>query len=284
VAENDLQTKLEDEFSKYASDSLVFASKASALHTSIKGWVDTGNKALNAVLGHPTLGIPLGRLVELYGGESHGKTALGYYLLGIVQKLGGLAILADIDGSYDEDWAKSFGIDTEDIIIVQLGDREVSKNKFEAEGMEDLFSKMADIINVLNQETSETPVFILWDDVAGTLTRKELSDAYGEEAIAQAPRVISRGLKKLKSALQQSRITIICINQLRAKIGYGMMGNTTTGGRALKYYASIRAQIRKTGSKTSYITCILRNEKNKVSVPFKDMRLKIYYEDKGVEL
>ncbi len=250
------------------------------MRTKVKGWVDTDNEKLNAVLGHPTLGIPLGRLVEIYGGESHGKTALLYHLLGKVQERGGLALLFDNDGSFDEDWASKF-LDPKKLIFIQLGDREVKKGEFSPEGMEDLFLKFSTTIAISKKEYPGTPIFIGWDDVAGTLTRKEIEDEYGSEGVALAPRVLSRGLKKLKSELHDTHVSILCLNQFRTKIatGFGYSTNITTGGRAMKYYAAVRTKISRTSTRAGYITCVIKNEKNKTSPPFKDLKVKINFEE-----
>jgi RecA/RadA recombinase len=151
--------------------------------------------------------------------------------------------------------------------------------------MEDLFIKIAKVITLSKEEDPATPIFIGWDDVAGTLTRKEAEDEFGAEGVALAPRILSRGLKKIKTELHDSHVTILCLNQFRTKIatGFGFSTNITTGGRAVKYYAAVRTKITKTSSRVGYITCIAKNEKNKTSPPFQDMKLKIHFE-KGLVL
>ena len=273
---------------KYAAESIIRSAKQGALNTEITGWLDTENADLNSVLGHPEKGLPLGRFIEISGGESHGKTALLYYLLGKVQQAGGTAILFDNDGSYDREWAEKLGIDHDKLVFLQLGTKTIKKENKEIEqkeAMEDLFKKIGSLIEESKKEP-DTPVLFGWDDITGTLTRKEIdSEEYASDKIAVAAKVLSQGICKLHSELKGTKFSIICINQLRTKIaiGFGFTTEQTTGGKALRYYAAVRAKISRTSSKPTHISCQIKCEKNKIARPFKIAKLIINF-DKGIVL
>lgn len=264
------------------------------LSTRILGWVDVGSPDFNAVLGDPKLGIPLGRIIGIIGGESHGKSTFMYWLAGKCQKAGGLVFFSDEEGSYREDWCSKLGVDADNIIPITLGERLVigkskddeskkkKKETFEPEGLEDLFEKAELAALTMKSDFPDVPCFILLDSIAATPTRKELAGDYGNEAIAESARVISRGLKKLSRVLIGSKVSFIYINQLRTKIGgYGPVTNTMNGGRALRYYSSVIVEVVRTATRSNYITCLLKNKKNKLAHPFKTVNFKINF-DEGI--
>lgn len=289
MAEKSKKTLADIFNSKYAAESIITSAKQGALNTEIVDWLDTGYKNLNSVLGHPIKGLPLGRFIEISGGESHGKTALLYYLLGKVQAAGGTAILFDNDGSYDREWAEKLGIDHDKLVFLQLGYKitttNTGKKVKKKEGMEDLLMKIGDLIKEAKKEP-ETPVLFGWDDITGTLTRSQIdSEEYSSDRIAATAKILSDGVKKLHSELKGTRFSIVCVNQFRTKIaiGFGVTRPETTGGYALRYYAAVRAKISRTKSMTNHICCQVKCEKNKTARPFHICKLNIDF-DKGIVL
>lgn len=256
------------------------------LASRIMGWVDTKHPAMNAVFGPVDKGVPLGRLIGITGAESHGKSALLYWLGGVVQAHGGVVFLADEEGAFQEDWALKFGLDKDgQFLPITLGFKEIKKrskpNEILPEALEDLLRKFETAALTMREHFPDTPAFILWDSVAATLTQKELEGEYGDQTIAQGARILSAGMRKLHKILIGSRVSLIYVNQYRTKIpiGYGVAGNTMPGGRALSYYSSILAEVYRTKKMDGYVTCIVRNKKNKVSVPFRTCNFKIHFEE-----
>lgn len=284
-----LTEKLEERFKDegFSVDGFKTFGSEESLATRILGWVDTGSPKFNSVFGDPVLGLPLGRIVGIIGGESHGKSTIAYWLAGMCQKAGGIVFLADEEGGFRENWANLLGVDTTSSIIpITLGFREKKgkggKIEIEPEGLEDLFAKFELATETMRKDFPDVPTFIIWDSVASTLTRKELEGDYDDESIAQGARVISRGLRKFCRILIGSKVTLVYINQLRTRIGgFGPATNTMPGGRALKYYSSVIAEVARTSIRDGYITCLAKNKKNKVAHPFKEVNFRIDFE-KGV--
>lgn len=244
-------------------------------------FVDTGVPALNKVLGRED-GIPTSKIVELYGPESVGKTALSLYLISVFQEVGGVGILADIANDYEPDWGAVMGIDNDSLLIITLEERILNKRgqpkEVILEGMEDLFLKMANTVRACKELCPTKPVIIVWDDVAQTPTRKELDGDYGSDQFALQARALSKGLKLLYSEMHGSNVLLLCINQVRMKIGW-VSYEEATGGRALKFYSSVRVKLKRKSKtvtkKERGISCVLENVKNKVSDPFEKVEFKI---------
>lgn len=264
---------------KHSKTSLVSGTDDIHLLSAVTVWLDTGDSFLNGVLGDPKLGIPGGRIIELYSAESQGKTTIALWLLGLAQRAGGLAIYADIEGSYDEEWAALQGVDVEELLVLQLEDEIIEKKGKDPdivpEGMEDLFAKIHSIARICKREDPEMPVIIAWDSVAGTPTKKELDGEYGDEGYALQARALSKGLRKLYGELRGSGVILLCINQTRALIGAWRPMQETPGGKALKFYSSIRAQVQRMSKTEKFINCKLYNRKNKMSPPFTSVDLRI---------
>ncbi len=273
--------RIVSEFGKQHSDmGLVSGAASFQVKSNVTVWVDTGDEQLNSVLGDPDKGIPGGRIIELYSAESHGKTTIALWLLGLFQRADGLAIFADVESTYDEAWAKKQGVDTDDLLILQLGDRLVSKNTYEPEGMEDLFEKMASVARICREDNPEMPVILAWDSVAATPTRKELAGDYADEGYALQARALSKGLRKLYGELRGSGVVLLCINQTRTVIGGYRPYQETPGGKALKFYSSVRAKVQRVRKLETQgvIECELRNVKNKISPPFQMNKLSIDFQ------
>jgi len=239
--------------------------------------ISTGVEAFDLAMGG---GFPESRFSEVYGEWQSGKSLLAYQTIVQCQRSGGIAMLFDSERALDKRWAKTIGINTDDLFL------------FVPASIEDAFEKMQSAVRVVREESEtfkDAPLLMVWDSLAASIAREEIDQPFGKSEMGLRARSISQGLRRLTNTIADARVAVIFVNQLRSKIGiiFGSKDDTT-GGRAPKFYAGLRIMLKKgkkiVSSEKKRVIGVqgeLEVIKSKIGIPFKKVSFELIF-NKGI--
>ena len=225
--------------------------KHMTLEASPDRWLDTGHPGLNGVLGSAKLGVPYGRIIELFGPASHGKTMLALLLAALAQKDGASVIWADFELSFDPDWAARQGLDPAEVYLMRLEMGRFGKKTGDPrlQTAEEMFQEIEEVVRLVRSQDAERPVILVVDSVAAILVEDEAQDAPGSQTMRTRLSLASflgPLLRRWAAIAAHNAVMVVFINQVRENPGV-LFGNSeyTPGGRSLPFYASVRTEVRR---------------------------------------
>jgi len=235
----------------------------------VSEWISTGCLALDRICGK---GIPVGRVMEIYGDESTGKSLIAEQIASVAQQDGHIVAYADTETAVSKDMMEEVGVNIEELIYAS------------PDTVEEVFKFFDAIIESKRERSPETVLVLIWDSIAATSSLQEMENEYGKLGYPSQAKLISQGLRKITRAIANDKVCMVLLNQIRQNIGvmYGPK-ETTFGGMAVKFHASIRVQLFKAGKITTANKKVIGIStkavvvKNKLAPPFQETILPIYF-------
>jgi len=280
-AKDELAQVLADNLNKQFKDTKVayFLDGSNATPTDVKEFVSTGSSVLDlAISNRPNGGVAVGRITEINGLESSGKSLIGTHILAETQKKGGLAVYIDTETSVSREWLETIGINVQDLLYLHV------------ETVEDIFQCIENIITKIRESDRDRLVTILVDSLAGASTKVEMEADFEKDGWATSKAIIvSKAMRKITQMVGRERIALIFTNQLRQKLGV-MFGDpwTTSGGKALPFHSSTRIRLKNMGqikdTKKNVLGMKTRAQiiKNRLGPPLRHADFNLYF-DSGID-
>ena len=278
---DELAQVLADNLNKQFKDTKVayFLDGSNATPTDVKEFVSTGSSVLDlAISNRPNGGVAVGRITEINGLESSGKSLIGTHILSETQKKGGLAVYIDTETSVSREWLETIGVNVQDLLYLHV------------ETVEDIFQCIENIVTNIRESDRDRLVTILVDSLAGASTKVEMEADFEKDGWATSKAIIvSKAMRKITQMVGRERIALIFTNQLRQKLGV-MFGDpwTTSGGKALPFHSSTRirlknmGQIKDTGKNVLGMKCRAQIIKNRLGPPLRHADFNLYF-DSGID-
>ena len=241
------------------------------LLSDVPGYISTQCTGIDYAIGR--LGVPLGRISELFGWEATGKTLIGIQLMKECQRLGGVSVMIDSEQAFDRIWVEKLGLDLSTRVLFLQPDT-----------LEETLGMIENVSKTIKEVKTDVPVVIIWDSLPASKPEAEIKGEYGSGALGLTARLMSKSLSRLKNVLSKEQIALVIINQYREKIGIQFGDSRTTpGGKALKFYASLRIELSvskqlETNGKIIGIQGKAYVKKNKVAMPFGRAEYNLFFE------
>ena len=279
VNKDKLASSLADELNKkYKGGKIAYFLNDESTPTDVKDWISTGSSMLDlAISNRPNGGIAVGRITEINGLESCGKSLLGAHLLAETQKKGGVAVYIDTETSVSQDFLRAIGVDLDSMLYVHL------------ETVEDIFDTIENIVTKIRESDKDKLVTILVDSLAAASTKVEMDADFDKDGWATAKAIIiSKAMRKVTQMIARQKVALVFTNQLRQKLGV-MFGDpwTTSGGKALPFHASTRVRFKNMGqikdSKKNTIGIKIKGQviKNRLGPPMRTAEFPLFF-DTGI--
>ena len=280
-AKDELAQVLADSLNKQFKDTKVayFLDGSNATPTDVKEFISTGSSVLDlAISNRPNGGVAVGRITEINGLESSGKSLIGTHILAETQKKGGIAVYIDTETSVSREWLETIGVDVSKLLYLHV------------ETVEDIFECIESIITKIRESDRERLVTILVDSLAGASTKVEMEADFEKDGWATSKAIIvSKAMRKITQMIGRERIALVFTNQLRQKLGV-MFGDpwTTSGGKALPFHSSTRirlknmGQIKDTSKNVLGMKCRAQIIKNRLGPPLRHADFNLYF-DSGID-